>query len=348
MNSLARRFERLSEIPHLPLVQPTPVAHLVGASAETGAGIWVKRDDLSHELYGGNKVRKLEYLLADARAQGADTLVTAGATGSHHVLATSLFGTRAGFDVSAVMVRQPVTPHVVENLRCDLGAGASLHPVPTWAAVPPTMAALSASLRFDGKRPYMVAYGGSSAVGTLGYVAAGLELADQIAAGEVPEPDAIYVALGSGGTCSGLAIGLRAAGLTTPIVAVRVTPMLVCNRATLAALVTGVMRKLRRLDPAFPHVGRQALAQIEIDTSEYGRGYGTASARLRGAQTVAARDGLVLDTTYTARTFAAMLRSAQRDRTSQRLLYWHTLNSADLTPLVQEAPAMPAWALEGV
>jgi len=331
-------------IPHLPLARTTAVERLEAASAESGASLWVKRDDRTSDLYGGNKVRKLEYLLGEARQEGCDTLVTAGATGSHHVLATTLFGTKWGFEVEAVMVRQPMTPHVEENLRCDLAAGAVLHPVRTWAGVAAKMTTLQAMLRAGGRRPYRVTYGGSSATGALGFVEAGLELAAQIERGELPEPDAIYVALGSGGTCAGLALGIRAAGLTTPIVAVRVTPLLVCNRATVAGLVGATIKKLRSLEAAFPSVGRTALSQIRVDGREYGRGYGTSSRRVDDAIALGARDGLVLDRTYTGRAFSAMLQDARGARAGQRLLFWQSLSSADLRPVLANAPGVPEWA----
>jgi 1-aminocyclopropane-1-carboxylate deaminase/D-cysteine desulfhydrase-like pyridoxal-dependent ACC family enzyme len=95
---------------------PTPVHELTQAS-RGGCSLWVKRDDLTGEAYGGNKVRKLEYLLADARARGATRLVTIGAVGSHHVLATTLYGRREGFAVEAALVPQPRTDHVVEVVR---------------------------------------------------------------------------------------------------------------------------------------------------------------------------------------------------------------------------------------
>lgn len=342
MTLLARRFPRLSMLPHVPLAQATPVEpldDLDGGHAE----LWIKRDDLTSELYGGNKVRKLEFLLGEARSRGCDTLVTAGAWGSHHVLATTLFGTKWGFDVRAVMVPQPLTPHAEANLRVALGAGLEPRPVRRWVAVPPTMAALTASLRRAGKRVYPVAYGGSSPVGALGFVEAGLELAAQIDAGRCPEPDAVYVALGSGGTAVGLALGLAAAGLTTKVVAVRVTPRIVCNQAVVTFLLRATLRKLRRADPSFPAVGDAALAHLVIDGSLYA-GYGEVDQVAERTQAEAERAGLHVDPTYTARALAAMLRDARQGEEGRRLLFWSTLSSADLSERLAAAPALPTWA----
>jgi len=338
MTLLARRFPKLSLVPHVPLARTTPVQRLAipGVASEA----WVKRDDLTSARYGGNKVRKLEFLLGDARKKERDLLVASGAFGSHHVLATTLFGRQWGFDVHAVLVPQPWNDHVEENLRVGLGAGMTPHPVRSWAAVPPTQAALAATLRLEGRRPYRVAYGGSSAIGALGYVEAGLELAAQVEAGALPEPDTIFVALGSGGTAAGLAIGLAAIGVTAKVVAVRVTPSLVCNRATVAALVASTMKKIRDVEPAFPAVGRAALAQIEIDGSQFGEGYGTVDDAATEATALAAGFDLALDPTYTARAFASFL-AHLRGEHAKKTLFWHTLSSVDLAPIAAEAPDVP-------
>ncbi|MCB9617571.1 MAG: pyridoxal-phosphate dependent enzyme [Sandaracinus sp.] len=338
MTLLARRFPKLSLVPHVPLAQTTPVQRLALPDGKGEA--WVKRDDLTSARYGGNKVRKLEFLLGDARHRERDLLVASGAFGSHHVLATTLFGRQWGFDVHAVLVPQPWNDHVEENLRVGLGAGMVPHAVRSWAAVPPTQTALVATLRLEGRRPYRVAYGGSSATGALGYVEAGLELAAQIENGEIPEPDRIFVALGSGGTAVGLAIGLAAIGITAKVVAVRVTPALVCNRATVAALVASTMKKLRDAEPAFPAVGHAALAQIEIDSSRFGDGYGTANEDAVEASAVASDFGLTLDPTYTARAFSSFLAHA-RGADARRTLFWHTLSAASLSERADAGPEVP-------
>ncbi len=342
MTLLAQNFPALSMVPHVPLAQTTAVEQVEELS--TNAEVWVKRDDQTSSVYGGNKVRKLEFLLGDARQRDSKTLVTAGAWGSHHVLATTLFGTKWGFNVHAVMVPQPLTPHAENNLRCVVGAGAKLHPVRSWIATAPTVAGLVASLNRSEGGAYRVAYGGSSVVGALGFVEAGLELAAQIAKGECPEPDAIYVPLGSGGTAAGLAVGLAAAGLTTEVVAVRVTPLVVCNRATVSALVVGILRHLRSLEISFPAVRRAALSQLRIDGSFFGAGYGERDPAAERAAEWAERSGLHVDPTYTSKSLAALMRDAESSRQGQKLLFWLTLSGADLSDRLADAPPLPAFA----
>ena len=344
MTLLGERFSRLTRIPHERLVaEPTPVQALPRLSRMTGTELFIKRDDQTSPVYGGNKVRKLEFLLGHARARGDDSLVTIGAFGSHHVLATSTHGARAGFAVHAVLVPQPWTPHVGENLRADLAAGAQLHPVRRGLLGPPELLRVAAKLRLSGRRPYMIPHGGSSPVGALGYVEAGLELAAQIDAGSCPEPDAIYVALGSCGTVAGLAIGLAAAGLTTPIIAARVTDRVVANRWLLGELIDRAALRLQRRDQRFPSVANTAKSLVHIDDSGFGAGYGAQSDETKRAQELARADGFEVDPTYTGKTLAVMLRHAEGERRGQTLLYLHTLSSADMSSVLRRAPALPRW-----
>jgi 1-aminocyclopropane-1-carboxylate deaminase/D-cysteine desulfhydrase-like pyridoxal-dependent ACC family enzyme len=330
---------------------PTPVQRLAKLERMTGSPMLVKRDDIAgvprnpnEPAYGANKVRKLELTLADARKHRATTLITAGAYGSHHVLATAVHGRRAGFGVHAFVFPQPIDDHVIENVRADLGQGAILHPLRFYAETPAALAALLLKLRRQGQRPYVIPHGGTSILGAIGCVAAGVELAAQITNREIEEPEAIYVALGSGGTAAGLAVGLAAAGLPTEIVAVRVSPRLFANDASVRLVARGLIRKLRELDPRFPPVDSLVAGSVTVDHGMYGDGYGTPSPESDRAKELAAADGLTLDTTYTSRALAAMLRDAEGRRHGRPLLFVNTLSSAPMEPLLVNAPALPSWA----
>lgn len=340
---LTSRFAGLTALPCVEIASlPTEVAPMAGISDAAGVSVWCKRDDLTAARYGGNKVRKLEWLLGDARARGCDAIVTTGALGSHHVLATAVHGAAHGFDVHAVLFPQPWNTHVEEQLRADLNAGATLYPARSYGAVAARMAWIATRLRMKGRRAYVVGPGGSSPVGALGYVEAGLELAAQIDRGEAPEPDAIYVAAGSGGTAAGLSIGLAAAGLVTRLVAVRVTDRIAINRAVLGQLVRRTVGLLRRADSRFPDVRREALKNLAIERAQLGAGYGAPSPEAEAAQRIATSDGLLLDPTYTSKALAALLADAHASRVS-RPLFWQTLSSASLSPLLEGAPTVPAW-----
>ena len=341
---LETRWPKLA-LPRLPLIAgPTPLQHDEALSRAAGGEVWIKRDDLTHPVYGGNKVRKLERLLGDAIAQGADTIITTGAAGSHHVLATALFGRRHGLTVHAVLVPQAASEHVTLDLRAMLGQGAEIHPVSFYSAVPAATAALVAKLRLEGRRPYVIPPGGSNGTGALGYVEAGLELAQQLLERRAPEPDAIVVPLGSGGTVAGLAVGLAAAGCVVPIHGVRVTPRALVGRAFLLAQIRGAIERLHSSDDRFPRITGVASSLYRIEEDELGDGYGLPTPRSREAMRVAEAAGLHLDTTYTAKTFAHVLRLFRESRGGKKLgrvLYVHTLSSAPLQPLVERAPSIP-------
>jgi 1-aminocyclopropane-1-carboxylate deaminase/D-cysteine desulfhydrase-like pyridoxal-dependent ACC family enzyme len=342
---LETRWPKLA-LPRLPLVSgPTPLELSEGLSramgrAEGGVELWIKRDDLTHPLYGGNKVRKLERLLGEAIAQGADTLVTTGAAGSHHVLATTVFGKRAGLDVHALLVPQLASEHVTLDLRAMIGQGAELHPVPFFSAVPAATAALLAKLKLSGRRPYVIVPGGSSGVGVLGYVEAGLELAQQMLELRMGEADAIVVPMGSGGTLAGLVVGLAAAGVASPVHAVRVTPRALVGRAFLLAQIRAAVERLRLSDDRFPRITQPAAALYRLDEDELGEGYGLPTPRARDAIRLAEQHDLHLDATYTGKTVAAVARLFAEQK-ARRIVYVHTLSSAPLAPLVQGAPPIP-------
>lgn len=299
---------------------PTPVEHLQALSNAKTA-LWVKRDDLTHAVYGGNKVRKLEHLLADAKARGKRRILTLGAAGSHHVLATTIFGRAAGFEVEAVLVPQRRTAHVEANLRADLAQGLHARPARTWVG-----AAIGTILRW---RPdaYLVPMGGSTVIGSMGYVEAARELEAQVRAGAMPEPDRIVVTVGSGGTAAGLCAGLASTSLKTRVLGVMVAPP--------ASIVAGLTRWLiRRCHRASGGTApRDALGRLELCVDYMGKGYGEPTAKGDHAEEWAASMGLALDPTYTAKAFAATLDLVESGR-HEVVLYWHTLSSAPMGPLL--------------
>jgi 1-aminocyclopropane-1-carboxylate deaminase/D-cysteine desulfhydrase-like pyridoxal-dependent ACC family enzyme len=305
---------------------PTPVQH-VAALSRPGALLWLKRDDVTNPLYGGNKVRKLEYLIAEARARGASRLVTVGAAGSHHVLATAIFGRQAGFEVEAVLVPQVRTEHVVEHLRADLAYGLRAVAAGSWGTVP-----FLVSPRL-GRGAYFLPPGGSNVAGAMGYVAAAREIAAQVRAGELPEPDLCVVTLGSGGTAAGLAVGFALEEMRTRVLAVGVAE----PRAPLAWLTRHLARACaRRMGSSN---GSAALSRegLRIDWRYLGAGYSEPTAWGERATEVAGSVGMTLDATYTAKTFAAVL-DVIASRCAKHVLYVHTLSAAPMAPLLAHAP----------
>ena len=324
--ALARRFPALAaRLPRVPLTMlPTPVERLAGL--ETGAaGIWVKRDDRTAALYGGNKPRKLELVLGAARARGARSVLTFGAFGTHHGLATTVFARAAGLRTILVLVPQPVTAAVRQTLLLTHAFGAELHRARGPAGAAATALALLARGAAAGARPFVVPAGGSSVAGTLGFVDAGLELAEQVRAGALPAPDAVFAPLGTGGTVAGLALGLRLGDLATPVVGVLVTDILPPSRARVLGLARRALARMRRLDPAVPALALDD-AGLAVDTRFVGPGYGVPTpAALRARDLLAAHGNVALETTYTAKALAALLVHAETPAgRGRRLLFWNT------------------------
>ena len=332
--ALLERFPAMAgELPWLSLgAWPTPVARLRGLGRQLDAQLWIKRDEASGPLYGGNKVRKLEPLLGEALARQSDSVLTVGGIGSNHLVAVAIYAHALGLPTRAVVIPQPITAQVRRNLELDLALGVELLPCPIKELVP---------LYFErarwrgGPRCYATGPGGSSALGTLGFVAAAMELKQQIDAGELPEPDDIFLALGSGGTTAGLALGCALAGLSCRVVGVRVVEKLICNGPLTRLLVTRTLWALRRL------VGTVERARINlaVDNSQFGGRYGRPTQHGRDAITrLLEAEGITLEPTYTGKALAAMLQYCQGPGKGRRVLFWNTYNGQDTAPLVARGP----------
>ena len=335
---LEKRFD--IHFPRMKLLDgATPVSQIKvpgGKKADT----WVKHDNETSYIYGGNKVRKLEYLLGDAGEQDCNAIVTVGGFGSHHVLATSLHGQRFGFEVHALLARQSVNEHVVHNLQCDLASGATLYPMPVWPRLP-ALKVLAGVLRHQGKHPYIIRHGGSQPIGVLGYVDAGLELADQVKTGTLADPHRVVVALGSGGTAAGLAIGFAAAGLPARVHAVRSTPRSMVSFSVVKRLIRDTVELLRAKSNRFPAVADQAIRHLDIDHTAFGKQYGVPTVESARAMVDGKLSGLELDPTYSSKAFAVFSRIAKKKK--EPLLFWHTYSSADMSTWLHSAPPPPKW-----
>lgn len=332
--ALFRWFPELRErIAWLALARyPTPIEPLQVNSIPST--IFVKRDDLAAEPYGGNKVRKLEFILADAQRQGIERLITAGAAGSHHALATAVYGRKLGFRVTLVLFPQPLTSHVREVLLLGHSYGAEIRWVSRMESVPfGIRAARSAHSR---ERCLTISPGGSDPLGALGYVNAGLELFEQVEKGEIPEPSSIHVAAGTLGTSVGLALGLGLAGRSTPVIATRITSRILVNRWTLRRLASRTAELLRSGGAPAPNVD-VAIRNLIISHRQIGRGYGHPTPDAERAREVLGELGVALDPTYTAKAAVDFLDAAQMSTGDSVHLFWHTLSRA-IPPPPDDAP----------
>jgi D-cysteine desulfhydrase len=300
----------LERDPSLPLVElcslPTPTRPL----ERLAPALWMKDDSRTAPLWGGNKPRKLEWLIGDARRRGRRTLLTFGGLATNHGLATALYAREHGMQCVLALLDQPVDAHVERQLERIHASGAHVYVTHTKAR---TVAALPwLALRHG--RAYLVPPGGSSPVGALGFVEAALELAEQVRRGELPEPATVWCALGSGGTAAGLALGLRMAGLRTKVCAVHVNDGL--------KLTEGTIARLARRAP----VGGDELNDVEVVHGWLGAGYGHSTPEaLRAIERAREAEGLTLDPVYTGKTMAAVL--DHMERADGPALYWHTYNA---------------------
>ena len=333
---------------------PTPVESLSALGPELGAedsDAWIKRDDISSDVYGGNKVRTLELLLGEARARGHAGVLATGAFGSNHALATALHAPRVGLRASALLFPQPVSEAAFVNLRALAASGAKLHALAHWSVFPFGLA--WTRLKHE-PGSFVMVPGGATPLGALGYVSAGLELGQQIAAGALPAPRRLIVAVGSTCTSAGLLVGLALAArfrigfepATLPfLTSVRVSPWPVTSRVRILHLAARTAHFLRELAGSeVPRLDSTTLgARFEVDGRYLGPGYGEPSAAGSQAEALWQRLGLpALDGTYSAKA-AARVVFGLRAREAGPVLFWSTKSSVPL-PSGGAAQASPTDA----
>lgn len=318
--------ELVAHLPWQPLADlPTPVQQL------TPLG-WIKRDDLTHAAYGGNKVRKLEFVVAEMAARGIRQAYTFGATGTNAGVAAALMCKSADVALTIYTFDQPDSPTVQKNQALMRAAGATLVHRGSLLATALTFYLHPARLRKDS---YFLFAGCSNPVGVLGYVSAALELADQIAAGELPEPDVIVVPVGSNGTVAGLTVGLQLAGLRSRLVGVRVAashlgPIPTCTTGAVQQMVDATTAFLRRNVPSLNELDVRA---APLNDAYFGGGYGVATPAGDAAIARFANDfAIPLEPTYSGKAAAAFLDELAGARGP--VLFWDTFNSRSTDALL--------------
>lgn len=287
---------------------PTPVQRL---ELDLPAEVWWKDDGAYGDGgWGGNKVRKLEWLIPDALRRGRRTILTVGGLGTNWGLAATLYGREAGLRTAIALVDQPVDAHVRAQLGRLEASGASLHRTHTKARTIATAPWLLLRHSSGLRPPYLLPAGGSSPVGSLGYVEAALELGEQVRSGALPEPAWVVVPVGSGGTTAGLTLGLEIAGLRTRVLGVVVNDTLRLDAPTLLRLSARTAEVLR--ERGAHAVPEPSADRLRVTTEFMGDGYGHPTVAARQALDRAAEVGLRLDPVYTAKAMAAVLGLLER------------------------------------
>lgn len=322
--------------PHAPFFRhvalggrPTAVVRLAAGLADGPAEVWVKDESGFGDLWGGNKIRKLEWIIADAQARRSPTILTFGALGTNHGLATARFAQAHGVPVALALVDQPLDDHVRAQLARLEASGATIHRTRTKRRtylLAPWL--ILRHGRFAGGRfrpAYVLPTGGSSPVGMLGYVECGLEIAAQVRAGDLPEPSHVVLPVGSGGTAAGLTLGLRLAGLRTRVTGVVVNDQLPLDAAHITAMANKTARLLRK------RTGDLGIADLRPEdvtmTRDWlGPGYGHPTPEAdRIIDDSRSAGGPDLEPVYTAKALAALRAlNARGDLGDGTVLYLHT------------------------
>lgn len=325
-----KRFPELkNRIPWLHLgVKPTPVERLEGFGYDR---LWIKRDDVTSPLYGGNKVRKLEFNLATAVTQKKRRVITMGATGTNHGLATAIYCKKIGLECTVLLFDQPITAYVKKNLRLIHAFNAKII---YGRSILRTALDFSIRQRFKHPKAYFLKAGGSDVSGTIGFINAAFELKEQVEQAMMPEPDYIFCPVGSNGTIAGLHLGCRLAGLKTVVMGIRVImecfgPFDVCTARAVHRLAHKTGQYLKTCIDSFDKV---KIPKPYLIGDYLGAGYGHPTEK--GGESLKImkdKNGLSLDPCYTAKTFAAVLDFCKENRDSNKtVLFWNTYNSADL------------------
>ncbi len=316
-------FDRLrTKLRTLPRVSvahlPTPLEEMPRLSeALGGPRLLVKRDDQTGLATGGNKVRKLEFLVADALEKGADTIITAGAAQSNHARQTAAAAARSGLGCCLVLTGQSPS-RWNGNLLLDDLLGAEIR----WAGErdrSQVMEEVAQEMTRLGRRPYIIPIGGSNPVGAAGYVAAMLELMEQLAERDL-RVDRLVFPTGSGGTHAGMMVGGKALGFAGQIEGISVGSTKEALKATLGELVADTAASLG-LDLSF------ASEDFIVHDDYLGEGYARIGPPEREAIRLAARtEGLLVDPVYTGRALAGLIDLIRRDvfGPDETVLFWHT------------------------
>ena len=314
----------------------TPVEHLQTCGEVIGLQhLYIKRDDQAEkDHFGGNKRRKLSFLLGDALAQNVPAVITVGAAGSNHAVATADYAKLYGLPSHLFLIPQRKGAAICRNLLWSFSRDARLMVCPTKELRDLMLVATMLDYKqTTGFYPYFIPTGGSCPLGTLGFVNAAFELRDQILAGELPEPRYIYVALGSGGTVAGLVLGLRAAGLQSRVIAVAVEPSDKQHWYTrIINLAQRANELLCNADETFPccHLDER---DFDIVTGFCGDRYGVTTKLANDAQNILnTTHSIMLDITYTAKAFSALIEHARTGviEHDMPVLFWHTYCADDL------------------
>jgi D-cysteine desulfhydrase len=321
---------------------PSKAHQLKDLSKKTGAEIWIKRDDSASQIYGGNKCRMMEFIIADAIEKGRKSLVTWGAIGSNQVLSSVIYGTHEGFsDIVAIHNEQPYQPYVTRNFLISTSLGVKQVLGGNSLSLATKLGWEYLKKKLGGKRPYLIPLVGSSPISVLSYFDAALELREQIERGDLPRPDYIFITVGTGGTAAGLMLGSLVLGDIGKVTGVRVIEKAFVNEMMISWEINRTLRYLRRLGVDLG-IEKVRAKDIHIIHDYIGTGYAESTTEAASAIRILDElENIKLDITYTGKTMASMLDFIKEKR-DKRFLFWHTLNTVDISKYTDRLPDISA------
>ncbi len=311
---------------------PTPVKAL----SKLGPNAWLKQDDLTHPNYGGNKIRKLDFVLAEIKRQNKKHVITFGATGTNAGVATAMMCYRNQLKCTVYLFEQPLTKTVKDNLALMRAYGAEL--IFCGSLLKTVLRFYSSHYRLNSDSYFLWA-GCSNSVATFAYINAAFELKQQVDAGELPEPEHIFVPVGSCSTLAGLTLGVQLSGLNSKVIGIRVAPAYLGPfPACTANEVNKVIKQAVKQMKDWGIEGIANIPQCHFDDGFYGEGYGIASKESQNAIEAFKQQGIKLENTYSAKAAAAFLQQLKRSQHSngRPQLFWQTFNSADALAQAQK------------
>lgn len=345
-----RSYPKLKEnVPWIPLLTgvPTPIDRLEKLEKKLGmtseGRIYIKRDDIDHHIYGGNKLRKFEFIFGKAVENNKKGMITVGGVGSNHCLACAIVAQELDMDCDLFLFPQPLTWHVQRSLLLYDYFGANLHLSKSFT----TLALKLLGFKLIHPKYHLMFPGGSllfglgSPIGTIGFVNAISELKSQVNEEKLVKPDAIFVAGGSGGTAAGLILGCKLLGLNTKVYITAVSMDWIINKDNVLKNANKALKYLKKRDNSIPDI-KLDKNDFEIIEGYLGSEYGIKTERGQEAIDLVRKlegesKGFKLETTYTGKTMAAMLDYLkEEENNSKTVLFWNTYNSNDLNKYLKE------------
>lgn len=328
-------------LPHVNLGNfPTPIKKLNNLEQEIKyKNIYLKNDGLSNRLFGGNKIRKLEFLLAEALYNGSKTVITFGAAGSNHTIATIINAKKLSLNAISMLTPQLNTSYLRRNLLLSLYYKGQLFYYPNDVERLNSIPALVEKIKKeDGQYPYIIPVGGSSPLGTLGFVNAAFELKQQIQQKQLPSPDYIYITMGSTGSAAGLLLGLKLANIDSKIIAVRVSGQQEYKINTLKKEFKQTNELLHSLDDSCPIITKFPGKNIFIHHDFLGDRYAQITQQTaEGIQLLNDTENIKLDGSYTGKTFAALLHDIKKYNLKNKvILFWNTYCSGNFSEITNK------------